>query len=521
MRKVRRLFIGITICLHANAFADIEPPKLISWKIEPESIDTSASAAQVIVTFRVTDNDSGAEMPSVTASHDSSGQSTGFATVQRVSGDALDGTYEATLTIPQGSAPGAWEVSLFPLNDKQGNSGFFGPGSEFSAEFVVQDSEGADSEPPKLISWKIEPESIDTSASAAQVIVTFRVTDNDSGAEMPSVTASHDSSGQSTGFATVQRVSGDALDGTYEATLTIPQGSAPGAWEVSLFPLNDKQGNSGFFGPGSEFSAEFVVQDSEGADSEPPKLISWKIEPESIDTSASAAQVIVTFRVTDNDSGAEMPSVTASHDSSGQSTGFATVQRVSGDALDGTYEATLTIPQGSAPGAWEVSLFPLNDKQGNSGFFGPGSEFSAEFVVQESIVTSGSENEGPTSGVPIALLIVSGSSFDFDKDGLTREQEFEYGTNWRQSDSDGDGLSDGKEVALASNPLSTDSDGDGLSDSREVELGTSPILADTDGDSMSDAEEIREGLSPTDGSDCPRWHCGGLNLPAIIRIGTN
>jgi hypothetical protein len=163
----------------------------------------------------------------------------------------------------------------------------------------------------------------------------------------------------------------------------------------------------------------------------------------------------------------------------------------------------------------------LNDKQGNSGFFGPGSQFASEFVVQESTVTSGSENEEPTSGVPIALLIVSGSSFDFDKDGLTREQEVEYGTNWRLADTDGDGLTDADEVSRSSNPLISDSDGDGLSDSEEVELGTSPILGDTDGDSMADSEEIAEGLSPTDGSDCPRWHCGGLNLPAILGIGTN
>ena len=125
------------------------------------------------------------------------------------------------------------------------------------------------------------------------------------------------------------------------------------------------------------------------------------------------------------------------------------------------------------------------------------------------------------SSVPTAITLVASSAFDFDGDGLARAQEESVGTNWRLADSDGDGLTDGDEFSRSSNPLSTDSDGDGLSDSREVELGTSPILADTDGDSMADSEEVAEGLSPTDGSDCPRWYCGGLNLPAIIGIGTN
>ena len=125
------------------------------------------------------------------------------------------------------------------------------------------------------------------------------------------------------------------------------------------------------------------------------------------------------------------------------------------------------------------------------------------------------------SSVPTAIALFTSSAFDADDDGLTKAQEEAMGTDWQLADTDGDGLADGDEVLRSSNPLRRDSDGDGLSDSREVELGSSPILADTDGDSMSDSDEIVEGLSPTDGSDCPRWHCGGLNLPAIIGTGTN
>ncbi|MGP5690750.1 hypothetical protein, partial [Glutamicibacter ardleyensis] len=73
----------------------------------------------------------------------------------------------------------------------------------------------------------------------------------------------------------------------------------------------------------------------------------------------------ITIRATITDAtGTQAPTLSVSHDS-GQSYGFGSMTLVSGSAKDGTWERKVTIPQGAASGAWEVSLFPLNDVMGN------------------------------------------------------------------------------------------------------------------------------------------------------------
>ena len=130
-----------------------------------------------------------------------------------------------------------------------------------------------------------------------------------------------------------------------------------------------------------------------------------------------------------------------------------------------------------------------------------------------------------------AILAISSSSFDLDKDGLTRAQEEAAGTNWQVADTDGDGLSDchegnrstnplvadtdgdglsdRDEISRSTNPLVADSDGDGLNDGQEITRSTNPLVADSDGDTMPDGEDVAKVLDLNDADDCPSWYCGG------------
>ena len=85
----------------------------------------------------------------------------------------------------------------------------------------------------------------------------------------------------------------------------------------------------------------------------------------------------------------------------------------------------------------------------------------------------------------------SGSA-DPDHDGLTNDQEKEFGTDKNNPDTDGDGLSDGEEVfKYKTNPTKADTDGDGLTDGQEVnQYKTDPLKADTDGDGLTDGQEV-------------------------------
>ncbi|HHV09437.1 MAG TPA: InlB B-repeat-containing protein [Clostridiales bacterium] len=79
---------------------------------------------------------------------------------------------------------------------------------------------------------------------------------------------------------------------------------------------------------------------------------------------------------------------------------------------------------------------------------------------------------------------------DYDGDGLTLEQEYEYDTNPFLIDSDGDGLSDYDEIFLyGTSPTDYDTDQDGMGDMAEVSSGLNPLLGDSDNDGVPDSQE--------------------------------
>lgn len=66
-------------------------------------------------------------------------------------------------------------------------------------------------------------------------------------------------------------------------------------------------------------------------------------------------------------------------------------------------------------------------------------------------------------------------AIDSDGDGLTDQQEIQYGTDPQKADTDGDGLTDYEEIFIwHTNPLNPDTDGDGFSDGQEVKNGYNP-----------------------------------------------
>jgi len=94
-------------------------------------------------------------------------------------------------------------------------------------------------------------------------------------------------------------------------------------------------------------------------------------------------------------------------------------------------------------------------------------------------------------GVGIAYSQESMSS-DKDKDGLTKREELELGTDPRNPDTDGDGLNDGMEVRqYTTDPRKADTDNDGLKDGEEIlNYKTNPLKADTDNDGLTDYDEL-------------------------------
>ncbi len=91
-------------------------------------------------------------------------------------------------------------------------------------------------------------------------------------------------------------------------------------------------------------------------------------------------------------------------------------------------------------------------------------------------------------GLPTDNVLLSD---DYDGDGLTLGQEYEYDTNPFSADSDEDGLEDYSEIKLHhTDPNKWDTDEDGMGDGTEEHSGLNPLTPDTDGDGVPDSEEI-------------------------------
>lgn len=105
-----------------------------------------------------------------------------------------------------------------------------------------------------------------------------------------------------------------------------------------------------------------------------------------------------------------------------------------------------------------------------------------EIIIIKHLLLNGVASNGIESVLP---------SDDYDEDGLSLGQEYEYDTNPFLADSDYDGLTDYDEINVYNtNPIQKDTDRDGMGDGTEVDAGLDPNLPDTNGDGIADSEEI-------------------------------
>ncbi len=80
---------------------------------------------------------------------------------------------------------------------------------------------------------------------------------------------------------------------------------------------------------------------------------------------------------------------------------------------------------------------------------------------------------------------------DYDGDGLTLEEEYDYDTNPFAKDTDEDGVDDYLEIhQYGTNPIKYDTDEDGMSDGTEILCGLNPLQKDTDNNGITDGEEV-------------------------------
>ncbi|WP_307081682.1 S-layer homology domain-containing protein [Arthrobacter agilis] len=373
------------------AISDTSGPALVSSSVTPTELNLESGPRTAKITAQLRDQ-TGVRPPTITVSHTTTDQSFGFGAMSLVSGTTQDGTWERTVTIPEGSAPGKWEVTLYPLTDTLGNTSiFFQTLATLTVTGAISDTSG-----PALVSSSVTPTELNLESGPRTAKITAQLRDQ-TGVRPPTITVSHTTTDQSFGFGAMSLVSGTTQDGTWERTVTIPEGSAPGKWEVTLYPLTDTLGNTSiFFQTLATLTVTGAISDTSG-----PALVSSSVTPTELNLESGPRTAKITAQLRDQ-TGVRPPTITVSHTTTDQSFGFGAMSLVSGTTQDGTWERTVTIPEGSAPGKWEVTLYPLTDTLGNTSIF---------FQTLATLTVTARATPTPLQVTPTAVVFT-------DKDGI-------------------------------------------------------------------------------------------------------
>ncbi len=352
-----------------NTFAgncDAGAPVITAMSITPSSVDTSGAARDVDFSVHLTDDAAGVDpgATSVTV-HSPDGSPTFTDGLELATGDALDGTYDASITLPRYSKQGTWTVEV-EVADNSGNHDLWTTAELATAGLPHDfDQTGAgDTHGPTLVSFDASPDSIDTSAADADVTFDLTATDDLAGVDPAAshVTVQAPGGGQ-TFQSALDLVSGTSLNGDYQATITIPRYAPHGTWKIELL-LVDAAANE-TRRTSAQLGADGTFTQIGTGDSDLPTLTAFDRTPGQINTSGGDQTVDMTLSAGDSLSGIDpAASKVIFTDSVGQPGGESSLTLASGTSHNGDYTASITVPRGSASGTWKISV-ELVDSAGN------------------------------------------------------------------------------------------------------------------------------------------------------------
>ena len=356
------LFWGIPAGAQApeDITGDITKPVIHWLTVSPATADVTNGSATFTITMRVTDDWSGVNYVSVSYDGPNTGMGYGTNPVL-VSGDTLDGTYQATATIPQYAPPGAWGLYI-GASDRVGNGVGYEP-HELKAKgwpwaLHVTDA-NPDATKPVPTGLARSTETVDVRNGPAQITIDVTATDSQSGVQWVSISALGPKRTQGgSSPPQVTRISGDKHNGVWRGTFTIPEFAPQGEWTIQMH-VTDFQMNSAYFEApdlaARGLKATFNVLSHE--DAEPPKLTEFSVNPIEVNVHDEDQVINVRARLTDNITGVQhfwdnmhLVQFSAEDPVTRQSGGTGYMAKTSGTALDGVYEATISVPKSSATG---------------------------------------------------------------------------------------------------------------------------------------------------------------------------
>lgn len=369
-------------CVH-----DAEVAAAHELEVLRSTVDVTGSDELIRARVHITD-DTGVDRVRIALNHTETGTYGGAGESALVEGTVRDGWWVATVVVPRWLEPGNYELQAF-IRDRVGRR----TDHHWVAPTVwVVDRNPDRSAPAVATLASPAPTDVFNVRSASQTVrVRARLTDDASGVWSANFCAMRPTfSGGYTNLPCdpAERVSGTANDGWWEGQFVIPEGAIGGDWNVAIW-LDDRahQGDTQFWmGPDHYLvwtdNGEVVgpndhhLPDGAGrfevigtGDWNPPVLTGLTATPSSVDTLSGPATVRVSVQATDVEGVASVgaslhPSTT--DDPSAPDFLIDNFRLVDGTRRDGTWRASITLPQGTPPGDYAFSAWVEDAKYSQS-----------------------------------------------------------------------------------------------------------------------------------------------------------
>ena len=343
--------------------------------VHPTQIDVSDGPAIVTISVKVDDDLSGISLGELL--FDSvPGVSGGFIhTIPPTTGDSNYAEHVYRLEYHQYFPSQTRRLLDAWIRDKAGNERAYSPGLleelGLAASFEILPWQKEDNTPPELVEVTILSPVVDVSDRFVAVSITIRATDDDSGVEFVQLEFESPSGKHgSTMYGYEEYFRGSPRDAVHRGSARVLQYSEAGTWQLKRAYLYDKLRNHRAYDEEElralGLSASFEVAASQ-QDLEPPSPVEFTLHSTEVDVSDGPGQIGVTVRAADDLSGVAMVQLDFESPSKDVEIGMGGPLHIGWESYaDGLYVGTLTVPQSSEAGTWNIKWIHLVDETGNS-----------------------------------------------------------------------------------------------------------------------------------------------------------
>lgn len=226
----------------ASAAPDLSGPVLTSPSVTVSSTELGAGLDPVVVTVRIhLTDETGVNTPTIVASHQTTSQTQGFGRLNAEPGTTLQsGWWSRSFVIPANAAPGAWDITLYPLSDTLGNDTPSDSVSGFrTLKTIVLTPHTA---APVASELSVTPTKTSFAKGDVTVTASARVVDK-AGTNPPMFMLEHAKAQRALPPSSATLKSGTLKDGVWEATWTVSMSDEDGLWTAKILPLSDQLGN--------------------------------------------------------------------------------------------------------------------------------------------------------------------------------------------------------------------------------------------------------------------------------------